>query len=101
MVWRDAVDWYDEAIDFERFGDYEEAVQCYDRALELEFDPENTKIWKKKGLALAILGRYDEAVQCYEHILDIDRKMPKHGTIKALCFKNSTTMTRRSGVTTV
>ncbi|MEG3057263.1 MAG: tetratricopeptide repeat protein [Methanoculleus sp.] len=48
---------------------YDEAIRCYDRALEI--DPEYAIAWNNKGAALANLGRYDEAIQCYDHMLEI------------------------------
>ncbi|PKL62241.1 MAG: hypothetical protein CVV31_07220 [Methanomicrobiales archaeon HGW-Methanomicrobiales-2] len=73
VVLKDAVDWHNEGIDLHRSGNYEKAVQCYDRALEI--DPKGADVWNNKGVALDALGRYDEAVQCYDRAPEVD---PKH-----------------------
>ena len=48
---------------FER-GDFEGAIECYDKALELF--PRDPEIWNIKGLALSKLKRYDEAIKSYD-----------------------------------
>ena len=53
-------------------GDYWKAIQCYDRALEI--DENNGDIWHNKGLALHDLGKYYEAIQCHDRALEIDEK---------------------------
>ncbi|MGB9371688.1 MAG: tetratricopeptide repeat protein [Halobacteriota archaeon] len=40
----------------------EEALQCLDKALEL--DPRYAKAWALKGATLGMLNRYEEAIQC-------------------------------------
>ncbi len=77
MERRDAVDWYEGGIIFHRSGNYEKAIQCYDRALER--DPKHATAWNNKGLALYNLGRYDEAIQCYDRALVID---PEYASAK-------------------
>ena len=37
---RGAVYWYNKGVDLHRLEDYEKAIQCFDRALEI--DPEDT-----------------------------------------------------------
>ena len=69
---RGAVYWYNKGVDLHRSGDYEKAIQCYDRALEI--DPGYTNAWNNKGLALRKLDRYAEAIQCYDHALERDPK---------------------------
>jgi tetratricopeptide (TPR) repeat protein len=46
---------------------YEEALQCYDRILEIS--PTSKKASGYKGLALFKLKRHAEASQCYERAL--------------------------------
>jgi tetratricopeptide (TPR) repeat protein len=54
-------------IKLERF---EEAVICYDRALEL--DPEDAVAWQRKGFALGRLRRFSEAELCFDRALALD-----------------------------
>jgi tetratricopeptide (TPR) repeat protein len=49
---------------------YEEAVKCYDCALEL--DPDNPMVWSVRGRALSAVARNQEALACYEKALAID-----------------------------
>lgn len=51
-------------------GDYEKAVQHYDKALEFESD--YGRIWHNKANALDALGKYDEALACYDQALKCD-----------------------------
>ncbi|SMH71415.1 tetratricopeptide repeat protein [Candidatus Nitrosotalea okcheonensis] len=48
-------------------GKYEEALQCYDRILEIS--PSSKRAEGYKGLALFKLKRHAEASQCYERAL--------------------------------
>ena len=48
---------------------YKEAIQCYDKSLEIE--PNDATTLNNKGLALRNLGRYEEAIQCYDKSLEI------------------------------
>lgn len=48
---------------------YEEALSCYDRALEM--DPRLVEAWHGKGNSLANLGRYEEALSCFDRALEI------------------------------
>lgn len=51
-------------------GNYEEAIKCYDKAIEL--DPNYTFAWSGKGNALSNLGKFEEAIICYDKSLAID-----------------------------
>ncbi|MGI6022937.1 MAG: tetratricopeptide repeat protein [Methanoculleus sp.] len=66
---KDAVNWYNIGITYHNSGHYDEAIRCYDRALETE--PRYASAWHRKGLVLDELHRYSEAVQCYDHALRI------------------------------
>ena len=45
-------------------GNYEEAIDCFDKALELY--PNFAEAYNNKDLALAKLGMNNEAIVCYE-----------------------------------
>jgi tetratricopeptide (TPR) repeat protein len=51
-------------------GRYDEAIRCYEKALEI--DPRETAAWNNKGISLDALGQYDEALRCCEKALEID-----------------------------
>jgi tetratricopeptide (TPR) repeat protein len=49
---------------------YEEALGCFDKALEL--NPRDTAAWTNKGASLLSLGRFEEALGCYDKALEFD-----------------------------
>ena len=51
-------------------GKYDEAIECYDKAIEI--DPDSSVVWNNKGLALNALGKYEEAIACYDRVIEID-----------------------------
>jgi tetratricopeptide (TPR) repeat protein len=70
-------DIYFEADDAFWIGRYEEAIECYDKAIEL--DPSNPIYWDAKGWALYYyLERYEEALKCYDKATKLNPKNPKY-----------------------
>ena len=72
------------AVDFNRYGnahlinhDFDQALRCYDRAIELE--PDEPSHRNNKGGALARLQRFDLALEVYDECLELD---PNHTTAK-------------------
>ncbi|HTY14973.1 MAG TPA: tetratricopeptide repeat protein [Methanoregulaceae archaeon] len=53
-----------------KYGNFEEALQCFDRAIEI--DPKNWQAWNSRGICLKELGRYEEALQCFDRVIDSD-----------------------------
>jgi tetratricopeptide (TPR) repeat protein len=49
---------------------YDEAIECLDKALEIE--PKSTETLVNKGVCLDYLHRYEEAIQYYDVALDLD-----------------------------
>jgi len=64
-----------------RVDRYQEAIQCYDKALAI--DPKNTGAWNNKGLALTKSGCYQEAHECFDKSLAI---MPGNNSAQHLKF---------------
>ena len=52
-------------------GNFEEALEYYDRALVM--DDKYQDAWYNKGVALDILGRYKEAQSCYNKGVAINK----------------------------
>jgi tetratricopeptide (TPR) repeat protein len=48
--------------------DFEGAIECYSKALELF--PQDPDLWNIRGLALSELERYEEAIKCYDAALE-------------------------------
>ncbi|NOZ24245.1 MAG: tetratricopeptide repeat protein [Planctomycetes bacterium] len=56
-----------------RIGRHPEAVECHEKALEI--DPEHAATWFKKGVALSEMGKAEEAFACYDKTLEL---APRH-----------------------
>ncbi|MCX6674748.1 MAG: tetratricopeptide repeat protein [Methanothrix sp.] len=65
--------WFNKGVALTSLGRYDEALQAYDRALEM--DSQMVGAWHNKGHALNSLGRYDEALQAYDKAIQIDPKL--------------------------
>src|SRR5439155_498614 len=60
----------EEAQPFIEEGEYDAALECYDRLLRSR--PEETSVWFDRAELLVLLDRPEEALQCYTRILDFD-----------------------------
>ncbi len=56
-------DWTEYGAKLAALGRYEEALACYEKALDI--NPGNPAAWNNKGYSLTKLGRYNEAIKCY------------------------------------
>jgi tetratricopeptide (TPR) repeat protein len=74
-------------------GRYDEAIECFNRAIEL--GPKNAEAWNNKGAALGKLGRYDEAMEHFDIAIGIDPQYSKLGTTKAKLSVVEISMSRR------
>ncbi|MCX6844492.1 MAG: serine/threonine-protein kinase [candidate division WOR-3 bacterium] len=63
-------EWANKGYSLDCLGRCEEAIRCYDKALEL--DPQNNAIWYMKGRVLGSLGRHEEAIRCHDEALGLD-----------------------------
>jgi len=67
-------------LELSELGRYEEAIDCYNKALEI--NPEYKEAWVNKGKVLAIdtyfeltsgnLEKYEEVIDCYDKAIEID-----------------------------
>ena len=71
--------WNNKGGSLAALGRHEEAIHCYDTALEV--DPQSPKVWNNKGSALSALGRRDQALECFDRALAIDPRF-------AMAFEN-------------
>ena len=69
-AFQEAIYWVSRGMALCQQNYYEEAVKCYDKALE--FDPQNIYALTKKGWALCYQGKYEESVRCCNKALEID-----------------------------
>lgn len=66
----DSDDWYDKGLKLSRLGKYEEAIECFEKAFEI--DPEYKDACVIKGIALDILEKGEDAITCYGKALELD-----------------------------
>ena len=59
--------WYDVGLEFTKNKQYQKALKCYDRILEIK--PNDVDALNHRGLLLANLDRYEEAVLSYNKVL--------------------------------
>ncbi|MFC1716750.1 tetratricopeptide repeat protein [Candidatus Poribacteria bacterium] len=50
-------------------GRYEEAIECFDKAIAIA--PNHSVAWSDKGMALSNIGRYEEAIECFDKAIEI------------------------------
>ena len=63
---------------------YEEAMEYFDRAIEL--NPEYIEAWYAKADLLAFQGRLEEALECTDKMLEINPNISQVWTGKGLCL---------------
>lgn len=60
--------WYTKGVDlYARQGRYEEAIEYFDRTIEMKED--HAGAWKGKGICLKELGRFEEALRCFNRAI--------------------------------
>jgi tetratricopeptide (TPR) repeat protein len=62
--------WNNKGKSLTNLGKFDEAIKCYDRALEI--DPNYAFAWNYKGITLYELRKYDEAIKSYDKAINID-----------------------------
>jgi tetratricopeptide (TPR) repeat protein len=66
----EAEEYINKGSDFYYKGDYEKALEAYEKATE--FNPDIATAWNNKGAALIKLGRLEEALEAYEKATELD-----------------------------
>jgi tetratricopeptide (TPR) repeat protein len=62
--------WYNKALVLNTLDRYEQAIECFDKAIEIDaIDP---KIWNGRGSVLGHLGKYEQAIECFDKAIEID-----------------------------
>src|SRR5436853_129877 len=77
-------DQLNKGISLDDLGRYSEAIECYDKCLEI--DKNHKEAWNNKGNTLNNLGRYSEAIECFDKCLEIDNNFPIVWFNKALSY---------------
>ena len=76
-----------EGIDLGNNGQYERAIICFDKCIEL--NPSEVEAWSCKGAAFTELGRYEDAINCFDSAIALNPNfsfayMGKAGALAAL-----------------
>ena len=66
------VAWNNKGLTFAILKNYEEAISCYEKALE--YDSTLKEGYYNKGRAFSFLGRFPEAIESYEKAIELDEK---------------------------
>jgi tetratricopeptide (TPR) repeat protein len=66
----DVAGWVNKGLSLRALGRNQEAVECFDNALDL--DPDCATAWLDKGVAVGVLGRHAESVSCYRRVVELD-----------------------------
>ena len=61
---------YDKAMEFEKSGNIEQAMKCYDEIIEINSN--ESMAWRGKGLILNVQEKFDEAIICFDKALEIE-----------------------------
>ncbi|MDR2205125.1 MAG: tetratricopeptide repeat protein [Flavobacteriaceae bacterium] len=64
-----AEDWFNKGSEHFSKGEYQEAIECYDKAIDI--NPDYAEAYNNKGSALGILGKYEEAIECYDKAIEL------------------------------
>ena len=64
--------WLNKGTSLHALSRPEEAIVCYDKALEI--DPQDAKGWNGKGISLYALGRIEEAIDCCHKALAVNSR---------------------------
>jgi tetratricopeptide (TPR) repeat protein len=66
-------DWSNKGVALFNLGKTQEAIECYDKSLEI--NPLHIDAWTNKGTSLEKLGKYSEAIECYDKSLEINPRI--------------------------
>ena len=65
-----STDWFYKGMILYNENKFNESVQAYDKAIQL--NPLNEEAWNGKGMDLGTLGRYEEALQAFDRATQIN-----------------------------
>jgi tetratricopeptide (TPR) repeat protein len=62
--------WFNKGLGLSELGRHDEAIRCYENALES--DPPYVAAWSNKGNSLNKAGRFKEAIRCCDKALELE-----------------------------
>lgn len=89
--------WMHKAEAFEKLKEYENAIACLDKAINLS--PRNSTHYSTKGAFLIFLERYDEAINCCNKALEIDPQCEAAKVNKDIAVKTKQSHAENESVT--
>ena len=66
----DAEAWMNRGIALDELGKKNEALECYDKAINI--NPDYANAWNNKGIVLLALGKKEKALECYKRAIEIN-----------------------------
>jgi tetratricopeptide (TPR) repeat protein len=79
-------EWYNKGIDLDAQGKYDEAIQDFDNAIDI--NPQYADAWANKGWALNNLGKYSEAIKAYDKAIELNPQDANSWNNKGWAFNN-------------
>lgn len=76
----------DNALEFERLGQFENALAAYELALTV--DPTHAAVWSNKGSFLAERRRLEEALDCFDRAIDFEPENVAYWWNKAVTLQD-------------
>jgi tetratricopeptide (TPR) repeat protein len=61
-------DWIDKGNTLEEIGKHKEAIECFDKAIEI--DEKKLHAWFSKGIVLQTLRKHKEAIECFDKTIE-------------------------------
>jgi tetratricopeptide (TPR) repeat protein len=62
--------WNNRGTALANLGKHQQAIECFDKAIEI--NPNDVNIWNSKGTALANLGKHQQAIECFDKAIEIN-----------------------------
>lgn len=81
----DSKTWYNRGVEMLDWGNFDEAKECFDKALEL--DSKDAKSWNNKGISLLHLSRFDDAIKCIDRAIELDSNHAFYWYNKGICHE--------------
>lgn len=69
LILKDEISWNNEGVEFLKRGETSKALECFDKAIEL--NPTFELAWANKANTFFKLKRYDEALECVNKALEL------------------------------
>jgi tetratricopeptide (TPR) repeat protein len=62
--------WSNRGTALANLGKYQQAIECFDKAIEI--NPDDISIWNSKGTAFHYLSKYQQAIECFDKAIEIN-----------------------------